>query len=218
MPSGRRVRCSACQYIWFQEPDEDEIYEGYSQEETDDENDDEHWEPIPESVIPGPQSLNEKILEEMSVVPVVTSLAASALLFLLFAAGAVLARNSLVEVWPPSVLLFETAGFETRLPGEGLIFDRVKAFTGYDEHGNEILSVNGKIINLRDRPVFLPPVEARILEEGQRTGQSWKVDIEKKRVNAEKSVKFSTSYPEIGEGIRQVQVGFTMRKSDWQIR
>ncbi len=216
-PNGRRVRCSACQFIWFQNPDDDDslddVYEGdedaeyLAQAEVLDED-------IPESVKPGPREIYDDLFEENRLIPVLTGVAAAALVFLFFSTILVFMREGIVRSWPPSAMVFEMAGFEIPVPGEGLIFDRVKAVTDFDQHGNEIIEIEGKIINLRDKSVKLPKIQARLMDEAGGYKQEWKVDVPEEAVNAEQSLRFATHYPEIADEVKQVQIGFSMLDPD----
>lgn len=155
-PKGRRVRCTECAAIWFEEPETPEIPP-----------------PIPSSLEDIPQSvrpLPEAVLLPQSLpskrLPVVAGIAAGVALAGLLAAGtgwgAVEKRDFIARLWPPSVLIFESAGFRIPVPGEGLVFDQVQAdLVGTPEAG-ATLSVTGKIINMTGATLPLPILVASL--------------------------------------------------------
>ncbi len=214
-PSGRRVRCSACQYIWFQNTEE-ESSAGDDFDDLEDEATESRpfagiladGDDIPESLKAKAADFSNDLPEDNRLIPVLTGVAAAALIFLLSATLLVLARDPVIKAWPPSAFAFNLVGFEMNTPGQGLIFDRVKANTRFDSHGNEIIDVEGKIINLRDKAVSIPKVEARLLDEQGNVMQKWFVDVASEKVGGEESLTFKTSHPETGEEIKQVQFGF----------
>lgn len=165
---------------------------------------------IPKSLHPDSSSHSLDLDDENRLIPILTGVAVSALVFLVFASILVLFRNNMVSAWPSSTYLYDLAGFETEIPGEGLIFDRVKAETGFDNHGKEVLKIKGRVINLRDESIKVPVVEAHILGSDGHPEKTWKVVIDKLVLAPEEHVFFSSSYPEPGENSGQVRIGFTL--------
>ncbi|NCC21459.1 MAG: hypothetical protein EOM26_03245 [Alphaproteobacteria bacterium] len=206
-PDGRLVRCSACQNVWHQEPDED--FEEFDTPKAASGDDD--FEFVPAGVRPQPGDFDGPILSgNANLMPIVTGIAAASFLFLALATVLAMSRNTVVDAWPPSALLFETLGFEMSVPGEELIFDRVKAETAWDERGNEILYVEGRIINRYERDVALPRMVASSLDAGGKPVAQWVVPPPVPGLAAEQNLTFSTSYP-VGNGdVRQVRVSMVM--------
>ncbi len=141
-PDGKKVKCSECEEIWFQEPDADEldplagVQEGTAQNaEGEDENENEikqdeedplavkkfaeHMDDdIPEGVKPAPDNdpedgQTDKLLREKpSAKAVKKAYLAVALIFILSLYSLYAARNMLISAWPPAAAIYNLAGIE----------------------------------------------------------------------------------------------------------
>ncbi len=221
-PDGRLVRCSACGHTWRQLPDGSEEEQDGEADEADIreireeerfEADEAARDPIPDAVIPGAEDYAKPDLEdENMLLPVLSGFAASVFLFLAFASALVVSRQGVVNGWPAASLLYATLGFEVRMPGDGLIFDRVKAATGQDSEGNEILSIEGRIINLTGEEIALPRVQATLLDQDAVPVESWSVMIEDKSVSPEQWISFETRHS-AADG-EQARVGFVFEGAE----
>lgn len=208
-PEGRKVRCTMCGHEWFQEPEE----EGNAPAP-----DAGPVEPIPEAVRPVPPGSEVPALvrqgaEESASPERKTGVAgwlAGLVVFGLSFAALVVLRGPVASAWPASASLYEAMGYHIPVPGESLIFDRVKASTAYNEQGIEILNVEGRIINLQRAISPLPPVRVFLRGPGGEEGESWVVNIPEKEIAGESEISFHTSYPQIGEDVREATVRFML--------
>lgn len=208
---GRTVRCTNCQYEWFQEPEDmgapPETFEPP-----------EDIEPVPEAVMPIPEGselpvIFENIMTESAPAhrgpyPRVMGYAAAAGVFFLIAGALYALHDPVVKIWPASARLYEMAGLSTALPGEGLIFDRVTAAVTVNATGEKVLNVEGVIVNLKSEPVDIPPVSTALREAEGGIFDSWQLDLPENSVPAGADVPFKTSYPEVPNDVKEVTVSF----------
>ncbi len=215
-PGGRRVMCSVCEEVWFEEPEGDEIFEEI--EEPVFKADQEpvplnEIESIPESVRPLPEGEDtppEIPAEEKNLAPVITGWVAAAFVFLIIMSLLIMARDTTVKAWPPSALLFDTLGFETAVPGEDLFFEQINAGTQLDQKGHLVLDVDAKIRNRGDRPVIMQPVIATLRAAGGEERNSWFVASTGEAVQARDLLHFRTSYPDVSKEIKEVKLQFVL--------
>lgn len=202
MPKGRRVKCSACQYIWFQEPEEDDgsgrAFEGPAEMQ----RIPDAVRPIPDDFVPPP------VPEEPPVrgMPVTTGLAASAILFCCLAGYLLMERERVVDLWPPAALLFSTAGFEMEPPGAGLVFDRLRAVSGLDRHGKPRLKVEGKIINLTKQEVKIPQLQGTLRDAGGDDQEQWVFDPPATTMEPESEMPFTAVYDNVPDNVESVNI------------
>ena len=208
---GRTVRCTSCQHEWFQEPED-----GGAPPETFEPPDD--IEPIPEAVLPIPEGselpvifeniMTEGTLAHRGPYPRVMGYAAAAGVFFLIAGILYVLHGPVVKIWPPSARLYEMVGLSTKLPGEGLIFDRVTAAVATTEAGEKFLNVEGVIVNLKSQPVDIPPVSTALRAADGGIFDSWQLDLPENSAPAGADVPFKTSYPEVPKDMKEVTVSF----------
>lgn len=77
--------------------------------------------------------------------------AAAAAVFVLIAGFMVLIKGPLTSAWPASIGFYQMIGAMGELPGEGLVFESLKATAGEDGQGRAVLNVAGKIMNIREK-------------------------------------------------------------------
>lgn len=174
--------------------------------------------PTPEAVEPIPEGSElpvvfENIMTEDTPVqrgpyPRAMGYAAAASVFFLIAGTLYVFHGPVVKVWPSSARLYEMAGLSTKLPGEGLTFDRVSAVVTINETGEKILNVEGVVVNPQNYPVDIPPVSTSLREEDGGIFDSWQLDLPENSAPAGADVPFKTSYPEVPKDMKEVTVSF----------
>ncbi len=155
-PDGRRVKCSSCAEEWFQLPDPDELVDNVEHE----------IEEIPESVKPIPEGSSVPALPEESEGSGNgrTNLAGyigAAIIFLGILGGLAVSKDAVLKAWLPSAAFYQMIGISVVAPGEGLVFDKIKATL----QGHNKIVVEGFIINLTDKTQNLPVIEISIRNE-----------------------------------------------------
>lgn len=211
---GRTVRCTRCAHQWFQEPEDLDAI-GIPPE----------LEPIPEEVAPIPEESNlpvpvsepeeEFFHTEPDVpkerTPIMWAGYGAALGVGLMILGLLIVlREPVATLWPASAGFYEMAGFKISLPGEGLIFDGIKASVAPNDAGVNVLTVQGIIVNLKNKAVPVPPVRASLRAADGRETDSWKVEISEKTAGPQATAPFRTTYPDSGADVRDVNVRFDL--------
>ncbi len=203
-PDGRTVRCSHCSHEWYQDVEDDAAFA----EEPED------LEPIPESVKPVPEGSSVPVIpgdiqnEGIKLNPDVMGYAAAACVFFLVLGALFAFRVSVVHIWPASAALYQIAGLDPGLPGEGLLFEEVRAVAGVNEHGANILNVDGQIVNLADKAIALPPIQASLRLPGGDIFDSWLVHPAADHMEPHAELSFRTSYPEVPGDVKEINLRF----------
>jgi predicted Zn finger-like uncharacterized protein len=203
-PSGRRVKCSACGTQWFQAPDSDAA-------------DDETQSPparlidedIPHSVKPHPSEESPLPHEELSASALRKNIAGYGAAFGVFCAVfgvLLLAKPLLVASWPASASLYERLGFAVALPGEGLVFDRLKAVA--DAGG--ALHVEGLIINLTRKTQAVPLIEVSLRTIKGEILKQWYIQPPQAEIAGEQNVPFKAQYSEGLSGAENINLQFVL--------
>jgi len=233
---GRKVRCGVCSHTWFQEPideisdnavdvDPPELPEPATEapESFAEMMDAEAVtvEPIPDGVRPVEDTAPETKKRRMPSFKIpglkwamtpgdVRAVMASILLFLLIGGGLIVMRTMVVQIWPPSALLYEVTGLKIPVPGEGLIFDRVKASAVADSNGTSTLTVEGAVINLRAQKSALPRIRATLLGDGGLTETSWIIPVSENEIAPETTIPFTATFTDVPESAKEVNVRFVL--------
>lgn len=219
---GRKVRCGVCGHVWFQEPI-DEAYRRPAEDPEDDDaapsfremvedSDDEvphAIHPIPDEVALSPLPLGKQAENRGGFGRGDWNAVAAVVALVIVLAGAVYAlRVPLVAAWPAAALVLDVP-----VPGEGLIFDQLRARAVPDDRGVYTLTLEGSIINLHARPAALPKVMATLhAADGTLSGDRWIVPVDGGDVmDGESIVNFTTTYPNLPDAMGEVNVRFVLR-------
>ena len=202
-PDGRRVKCSNCGEEWFQLPDPDELVD----------NAEHQIEEIPEAVKPIPEGSSVPALQgdedKKAKAPDKGALGGyigAAIVFLMILGGLIVMKDSVVKTWMPSAGLYEMLGVSIAVPGEGIVFDNVKA--RMVASGN--IRIEGSIINLTKEEQFLPAIEASIRNEAGEVIMKTLIDPPFEAMQPESSVPFKTRYVGETNGADHVQLKFVL--------
>lgn len=200
---GRKVKCSSCAEVWFQEPDPDwlaqklaeqteKLEEQLSQDSDmtnlSEVNIDSDSDEIDTEV--GTSAFNGGYVKALFVRRVspfrVYGLAASIVLFylsyLFINSSAILLDN------PKWLGFYGLFGIGFELPEERVIFDQVIA----QADGQNIL-IAGNISNLSNDKIKLYPVVVSLKDQDDTDLMSWVMDVESDYIEPEETIKFETS-------------------------
>lgn len=210
-PEGRRVKCSSCDEEWFELPDPDELLDNIENE----------IEEIPESVKPLPEgSYVPALQDEMgheakpSTKANIMGYVGAFMVFVLSLGVLVFVKEPVMKLWPPSAAFYETLGVSVNAPGEGLVFDRVKA--NLDQSGR--ILIQGSVINITKDEQALPSIEASVRDEAGDVIESTVIHPPHKTMKGETTLPFQTMYGGDTSNADHVQLRFvyadnTMSKS-----
>lgn len=90
-------------------------------------------------------------------------------------AGGVVARDPIVNMWPPANLLFDTVGLGVMPPGAGLALQNPRS-EQRKEDGATILVVEGQIVNVSDHERAVPRVKAVAMDSERNALGTWTID------------------------------------------
>jgi predicted Zn finger-like uncharacterized protein len=204
-PEGRRVKCMNCNEVWFQLPDEEELYA----------NQRHPLEDIPDSVKPIPEGSNLPALpgddEEESVRPKRgQGYLAAAGVFVCILGVLLMFNKMVVKVWPASTVFYEALGYDIALPGEGLAIDQVKA-AGVPGESGETLRVSGNIINLTKDLRDVTKLEAALHSQAGEILETWMIDMPDGALAGESTLPFSSTHQTDHKDAAQINVRFVMK-------
>jgi predicted Zn finger-like uncharacterized protein len=209
---GRKVRCSACAYVWHQDPISDDADD--ERGEVDSESTEapaaaemieipDAVKPLPERSHPeddsdAPQS-KRRLLITAGVVGAVFVL--SLIVFLSL-------HDFIVSKFPASNGIYKIFGFSEYNPAEGLVFDKLDV--SFDEHGG--IHVSGVLINLTNNDKDLPRLVAVIQDEHGETLEERDIAVKETQISAENMVRFESHFGHVPSEARQVSVSLTLEK------
>ncbi len=215
--TGRKVKCSSCEKIWFQEVQlenkKDEKPEDQTKKDNQENVIDEAEEEIPEEKISKEEierpivkeniekpklgnnhnKLRAKGNENQSRNKKLTSIAVAATLFFAIYIYLLVNNNAITQKYPSMYGFYKVLGIDVDIPGTGLIFDRVVA-----ENNNKQIIISGNIVNLSAKEQSIPVIEASLLDNQGNNIDSWHIYPSKPTLNKEESLPFSFSH-EIGK-------------------
>jgi predicted Zn finger-like uncharacterized protein len=146
---GRMVRCAKCGHSWMQRPPVD-MPKAVDLDIS----------PPPEEIKPIPVGSSLPAIRKppppKSRKPLAISAIAAALLVLI---GGIYMRQDIVEIWPPSALLFETVGLPVDALGAGLQLQNVRSEKRVED-GITVLVIEGQVVNISNRERPVPPLRA----------------------------------------------------------
>jgi len=212
-PEGRQVRCANCGNEWFAEPPEPEeipvvdFQDAPVQEP----------EPIPEAVrpiregssVPALPGYEEEDGAEGSFKAIAGGYAAAAAVFLIVFGLLLVMKNQVYAAWPATALIYNLAGSEVPVKGQGMIIDRLAATTMTDGQGVLILNLQGQIINLQSSENDVPALRATLLDEGGEKIESWLIYPEQTMIEGENTLEFKSEYPALPGEAASVNVSFS---------
>ena len=211
-PDGSRVRCTICSHEWFQIPEDDEDSLSFAETLA------EEMESVKYSEVSGDLPvLLDTSTEEQSGKRVdwlspasITGVAAAAVVFVTVLAGLLVFKAPVMAAWPNSFAFYDVLGIAGPTPGEGLIFEDLKAVTTFNAKGVEILTVDGKIMNIKPYPVQVPGLRFGLRTKDGEEVEHWSLESPKTDIPAQQSMPFSSVYPEIAKGITDLNIRFVI--------
>jgi len=218
-PDGRKVKCSSCSTVWFQEYIRPEEVEGLEnsqiisasadepglEENVDDARDEDSEEDLKsqaqrlvsaaQEIKSGRQQYNKQMTSALAGWGV---LAAT---IMVVAGLSVFYRYSIVKTLPGSARLYAQLGLPVNL--RGMSFANV-VYTRDFENGLPILAIKGEVVNLSDEQKTLPRVRFGLLDATDQELYYWTVKVDKKPIGPNARVKFVTrlaSPPAAAQGL-----------------
>ena len=214
---GRRVRCTICSHEWFQTPEEDES--AVAHEETHESFAEILSQAGDDSVNLESQVYETPILAEDSIPPekkrffrrqpgLGTGLMAAVLVGVLLLTALLMFRGPVTKIWPDSLALYTAVGLAGPIPGDGLVFEDLKATTSYNAQGVEILRLVGNIRNVRTHRVRVPALRFALRDAEGKEVETWTYPSPNADIEAEEKIPLDVSYPQIPATAKELNVKF----------
>ncbi len=194
-PDGRTVKCSNCAQEWFETPDPDELLKKL---ESDVGQEAALHDDIPDAIKPFNEYLDEEAKDGQYDKPAVKSktggqmtgyLAAAAVFVASFAALMAFSQP-IYKAWPASASFYDMLGVSLSVPGEGLVFDRVKV-NALNEHA---ILIEGAVINRTSEVQALPFIEATIRDKSGNVIDEAIIQAPFDTMDAESGLPFRSTY------------------------
>lgn len=216
---GRRVRCTICSHEWFQIPEEDEFAAESAEVEDDHvsfaetlshvELSDSVNNPLPDDRMLASELIPPEKKKRFRWQPGMgKGLWAAGLFGIIIFAVLIIARGPVMEIWPNGLALYQTIGLEDPIPGEGLVFEDLKATTSYNAQGVEILRLTGTIRNLRNYPVRVPGLRFALRRADNTDVETWSYPSPKADMPPNGSIPLNATYPQIAADVKLLNVRF----------
>ncbi len=217
---GRVVRCTICGHEWFQIPEDEEVAEESLEAEGDGpsfaetlsqvETVDSVNGPLPDDRMLASELIPpEKIKKPFRLEPGMgKGMAAAALVALVIFALLIIARGPVMNLWPSSLAMYQAIGIEDPIPGEGLVFENLKATTSYNAQGVEILRLTGTVRNVRSYPVRVPGLRFSLRRADNSDVETWSYPSPKADIPANGSIPLTAEYPQIAADVKLLNVRF----------
>lgn len=200
-PDGRKVKCSNCEETWFQLPDPEELNAP----------EDQRPEEIPESVKPIPDGSSVPAIkdeDEPKKKGRFKGVFAALLFFILVSAAFVLGKVQIMEKFPQTLPVYSALGIVSSLPGEGLVFDRLRAEERKSGDETKIF-LSGAIINLTDKDSQVPMMRAEVRDSKGNVLDQVMIAPPEKKLTAENTMPFEAILND-AETASEIRIQFTL--------
>ncbi len=123
--------------------------------------------------------------------------------------GLVMARDQIVEWWPPSARLYTALHLPIEPAGAGLELRRVSP-TRETENGLPTLVIQGEVANISEISRRVPKLKVVLRDGSDRELQSWSFTLTEERLQPGASVPFRTSISQPSEAATGLLVTFVI--------
>ena len=181
-PKGRKLRCSECQAVWFQDPVHGPVEDKPAEEESEAEIEPGRDRPPLDSAPPLDDFIEPEELETRKRKKPKSAAKGKAgrragkrdgavlawvlLLLVVGGTGAGLwyGRKEIVALYPKAIKLYDLAGIPVFPVGEGLDLVNMKMERDRSENGKSLIVISGQIQNITDLAVVIPKLQASLLD------------------------------------------------------
>lgn len=218
-PDGRKVKCSNCSTVWFQEYVPPEDVEGLENSQIDnassddtgreenvddprDENTEEDLKSEAQRMVSAAREIKTGRQQyKKQLTSALAGWGALAATIAVVAGLSVSYRNSIVKTLPGTARLYAQLGMPVNV--RGMSFANV-VYTRDFENGLPVLAIKGEVVNLTDEKKPLPRVRFGLLDATDQELYYWTVKVDKKPIGPNARVKFVTrlaSPPATAQGL-----------------
>jgi len=198
VPNGRSVRCGQCRHQWTQRPPDAIKPPAIA--------DDDDYIPdlVERSVVPRPELVRRRgwaaaIVGWLALVLIVGAVIG----------GGILARERVVEMWPPASELFALVGMPVDVMGFGLEFRNI-TWRQETEGDGTALVVDGEVVNTLDRALPIPRLRGSLLDIREREIVFWIFTADNEMLPPGEATPFTTRLPNPPTNARGIAVTFAV--------
>lgn len=205
---GRKVRCSACSHVWFQEPFNEVEVEAFDEQVEVTEVEEIE---IPDAVKPlaaAPVVEDGESDNGQSKKKLLVTIVCLFAIFILTIVVFVSMHDSVSKALPTSNGIYKIFGFKAYNPAQGLVFDKVEVV--FDDHGGA--KVSGVLINLTDEDKDLPRLIATVQDDHGKALAVHDIATKYKTMSAENMMNFEAHIDHVPEKAKQVSVSLTLEE------
>lgn len=216
--AGRKVRCTNCGHIWFQEGTESEAPPSEMKEvfgPAEDVSKTETIETVPDSIKPESKDQSTALLaedEETRKEASFTGLVVFASLILVTLIFMLLAQNTVLKIWPQSAALYQAVGITPEYPWDGLKLSDGYTMIRQTKTGENILYVEVEVLNISETPKTIPPIDVMLTDtETGAVIQHWQPASESVEVLPGKAYIIKLGFTDVIQEQGNVSVSFSQR-------
>lgn len=198
-PQGRKVRCAQCGHIWWQAPEEDESV--FRPDEVTE------FHPVPPSSPPARKQASAKPPAEPGARRrALVGWGTFVVVLAAIVAAGYVGRATVVRLWPPAVLFYETVGLPVEPPGTGLSIQNVRS-EQKTEDGKLVLMVDGQIANISETARPVPALRVTALGADRQPLKSWTIEPVPPQILPGEIATFRDVQPDTA-GVLEVMITF----------
>lgn len=209
------MRCSACGEIWHQLPDAEEL------NATLDDIADEAKPPVqdvPESIQPIPEGSSVPAIKEdydaKKSGGVIGGIIAGAAFFGAVTGALIFAQPYIVNALPQSASLYKAIGIDVKLPGYGIVFDKLNAAVKDNGHGGSVIEITGNMINLTSENQYVPMIRGAYLDVMGDEIAHFYIEPPVSKIEAEAQSEFSAVMDHAYPDAQRVVLSFALSVRD----
>ena len=208
--TGKKVKCSSCNEIWFQEPESKDEPVADSNEDVESNNNPQDEPAETDEALkthditevnfdtpnndPPPTQNKTAITKDTKDSTSLTkgkliSIAISVSLFFVILLYLLLNSANITAKHPNMYAFYDLIGVDLEVAGQGLVFDQVNA-----SNNGKAITISGNIINIESKENKVPMIEASILDGSENIVSKWYIEIPKDIIEAEETISFNSSF------------------------
>jgi predicted Zn finger-like uncharacterized protein len=142
--------------------------------------------------------------------PKLFAAAAALSVFLLIGLVLLMFRTQIVHAWPAANTAFSVIGMEPIVKGQGVVFNQLEASIE-EEWGDEYLSIQGQIVNLKREPAAVPYISATLLDIEGNMLKQWLIEPPTRELGPEEVQNFVSKYKTHPDAM-SVDLSFTLKE------
>ncbi len=194
---GRKVKCSSCGEVWFQEPEQlaEDISEEIPEEIVEEIVEEVEEGGIAEEITPDEEINNIDEVKQKPEKPdnldknKAISIGIAASIFFIILIYLLANSANFTKKYPSMHSFYALFGIELNISGQGLVFDQVIA-----SNNGKMIDIIGNIINIEAKNKEVPAIEISLMGANDSLIAKWYINPPVNILEPESSVAFSSSY------------------------